>query len=161
MPFGSVQIARVTGVVTASGTVSAAGVGAVAIGPNVGVVLGGAGAGAIYAPEPDDLVVVAKGEAGEDIITGSFVDPVHPPAWLPALVAGEFAIGNRAGAYLRFTAAGDIVLVPAPGRNVLLGTASAPIARVGDPVSASGSDPQGGTVNVTGTITSGSSEAKA
>lgn len=158
MAFGAVQVARVTGVATGSGAVTASGVGAVAIGPNIGVVLGGAGSGAIYAPEPDDLVVVAKGAAGEDIITGSFFDPDHPPAWLPTLAAGEFAIGNRAGAYLRFTAAGDIVLVPAAGRNVLLGAASAVVARVGDPVN--GTAPSGGGA-ISASIGSSTSEVKA
>jgi len=160
MAFGSVQVAQVTGY-TAPGALTAAGVGAAHVGPGVGIALGGAAAGIIYAPRPGDLVLVAKGPAGEDVVTGSFFDPAHPPAWLPALAAGEVAIGNLAGAYLKLTALGDIVLVPAPGRHVLLGAAGATVARVGDPVSASGSDPQGGTVSVTGTITSGSSEVQA
>jgi formylmethanofuran dehydrogenase subunit C len=77
------------------------------------------------------------------------------------MAAGEFVVGNKAGAYIKLTALGDIVLVPAAGRNVLLGAAGATVARVGDAVAASGTDPQGGTVSVTGTITAGSSEVKA
>jgi hypothetical protein len=160
MAFGGVEIAQITGF-AASGLLTAAGYTAAPVGPNVGIVMGGAAAGAIYAPQPGDLVLVAKDAAGRDLVLGGYIDPTSPPAWLPTMAAGEFVVGNKAGAYIKLTALGDIVLVPAAGRNVLLGAAGATVARVGDAVAASGTDPQGGTVSVTGTITAGSSEVKA
>lgn len=156
MAFNTVQVAQVTGY--AAGAVAAQGVGAVTVGPNVGVALGGAAAGAIYAPQPGDLVLVAKGPGGEDIVLGGYLDPTKPPAWLPTLAAGEFAIGNVAGAYIKLTAVGDIALVPASGRNVLLGTGAATVARVGDPVS--GTAPSGGGA-ISASIGGSTSEAKA
>lgn len=158
--FGAVQIAAVTAV-TADGTIRAQGVGMVPIGPNQGIVIGGAASGLIYVPKVGDLIVTAKGPGGQDVLLGSYLDPATKPTWAPALAPGEVAIGNAAGAYIKLTALGDIVLVPASGRSVLLGAAGAAVARVGDAVSASGSDPQGGTVTVTGTITASSSEVKA
>jgi hypothetical protein len=161
--FNAVQVSEVTGFTANGGAVTAQGFGSVSIGPAVGLALGGAGGGVLYAPQVGDLLVTAKGAGGEDVLLAGSIDPQAPPAWIAALnlAPGEVAVGNAAGAHIRLTALGDVVLVPAPGRSVLLGTAGAAVATVGSAVSASGSDPQGGTVNVTGTITSGSGEVKA
>ena len=161
--FNAVQVSAVTGFTADGGAVTAQGFGSVSVGPNVGLALGGSGGGVLYAPQVGDLLVTAKGPGGEDVLLAGSLDPTAPPAWIAALnlAPGEVAIGNAAGAHIRLTAAGDVVLVPAAGRNVLLGAAGAAVARVGDPVSASGTDPQGGTVSVTGTITSSASEVKA
>jgi phage baseplate assembly protein gpV len=46
------------------------------------------------------------------------------------------------------------------GGTIAMAGGGAAIARVGDTITATGSDPQGGTVTVTGTITSGSSKVQ-
>lgn len=46
------------------------------------------------------------------------------------------------------------------GELLKIGDAESPVARVGDSVEASGTDPQGGTVKVSGTIKSGSTKIK-
>jgi|GEM_PF-3825484 len=68
----------------------------------------------------------------------------------------DAALIHVSGSQLYFHQNGDVDLSPAGNLNIAGGGAA--IARVGDTITATGSDPQGGTVTVTGTITSGSTK---
>lgn len=137
-----------------SGSVSSTGLGLVPTGPSRRVVLGGLTGGFHYQPGLGDLLIVAKGPGGIDIVLGTYLDPMAT-AVLASLVPGEAAIVSAAGAVVKLNASGDILLTPAAGRSVLLGGATGAVARSGDAVSVN-------TTTGLGTITGpGSANVKA
>jgi phage baseplate assembly protein gpV len=108
--------------------------------------------GTIDQPGTEVTVLFEMGDinAGK-IILCNFNDVDTPPT---GLQPGDALFQHKSGGKLWFRSDGSVELDP----NTVLKLAGggAAIARVGDAVTASGSDPQGGTVNVTGTITGGS-----
>ena len=109
--------------------------------------------GTINLPGTEVTIIFEMGNinAGK-IILFNYNDVDTPPA---GLEPGDALFQHETGSKLWFKSDGSVEL---DASTVLrLAGGGAAIARVGDPVTASGSDPQGGTVNVTGTITGGSS----
>ena len=157
MVFNAVQLAQVTAS-GPTGAVAAAGVLGVPTGPALGLLIGGQSSGLYVTPDLGDLLIVAKDAGGNDVVLAGWLDPENPPSWVTTTNPGDLVIGNSAGASIQLLATGDIKLVPASGRTVLLGAAGAVVARVGDPVS--GTAPSGGGA-ITASIASSTSEVKA
>jgi acetyl-CoA carboxylase carboxyltransferase component len=149
----STRIARVV----ASGPgaqVAAQGSGLVPVNPILRPILGGTASGFHYQPALGDLIIVARGQGGLDIIVGAYLNPFSGDT-LTALQPGESALLHPTGSYVKLTALGDIALVPAAGRSVLLGAGAGAVARSGDAVSVN-------TTTGLGTITgAGSPSARA
>lgn len=146
----STRIARVV----ASGPgaqVAAQGSGLVPVNPILRPILGGSAAGFHYQPALGDLIIVARGQGGLDTIIGTYLNPFSG-ATLAALQPGECALLHVTGSYVKLTALGDIAIVPAAGRNVLLGAAGAAVALVGSTV-------QVNTSTGAGSVTGGGSTA--
>ena len=124
----------------------------------IGSVYAGAGFGLLALPDLSTEVTVVF-EMGDlnvgRVILCNWNDTDAPPG---GLSPGEVLLLHKTGSLMRFNNDGSVELDP----NTVLKLAGggAAIARVGDPVQATGTDPQGGTVTVTGTITGGSSKVQ-
>lgn len=157
--MSDLQVVIVAGAVP-TGRVSARGFGLMPAGPIMRPALGGA-YGIHYGPDLNDTLLLGKGPGGYDVAIGYLIDPNTNLA-IPSLMGGEILLNHKSGSSVKLTAAGDIILTPAPGRTVLLGDGTGAVGRVGDSVSVSGSvGSGGGAFTATGTITSGSPKVRA
>ena len=159
---GWLQTQRITGPAPAGGYASA-GIGQWPGGPLVRFVIGGPVGGLHYAPDTDDLIVSGKGAGLLDLPLGFYLDPALAYTLAPTLQPGQVALLHKSGSSVVLNADGSISLLPAAGKQVLLGPSGSPISRSGDAVQVSGNVPSGGgNVTLSGTITgAGSAYAKA
>lgn len=125
----------------------------------VGTQYGGNGFGLLAIP-PEGMAVKVIFDMG-DISSATLVCDVWNDVDIAPTLndVDDVAFVHSSGSKLYFHKNGDVDLNQTGKLNLAGGGAA--IARVGDAIQGTGSDPQGGTITVTGTITSGSSKVTA